>query len=214
MLIEKTQGHPNTTSPFTLVIAPAMEPRLRAGPNGSPMVRGFHAPRSTVDTKSIFVGNLPETVTRHELETMFREFGRIIQVNVIRKNFSKLNSTLFPVFIRSILTISTADGATNVFAFIEYASCHEADRAALAEVSIRLPIHLPALFLTLFNSAIFMETSSESNQRSILFVVRPALPLLQTVNTTTELETTPTTMLPTTLQLLRPCTTPHQRCTT
>ncbi|KAJ9494087.1 hypothetical protein LTR99_006670 [Exophiala xenobiotica] len=107
------KGHPNTTSPYTLVIAPAMEPRLRAGPNGSPMVRGFHAPRSTVDTKSIFVGNLPETVTRHELETMFREFGRIIQVNVIRKNFT--------------------DGATNVFAFIEYASCHEADRAALAE---------------------------------------------------------------------------------
>ena len=62
-----------------------MEPRIRAGPNGSPMVRGFTVPRSTVDTKSIFVGNLPETVTRPELEAMFREFGRIIQVNVIRK---------------------------------------------------------------------------------------------------------------------------------
>ncbi|KAK5232103.1 hypothetical protein LTR47_006944 [Exophiala xenobiotica] len=90
-----------------------MEPRLRAGPNGSPMVREFHAPRSTVDTKSIFVGNLPETVTRPELEKTFRGFGRIIQVNVIRKNFT--------------------DGGTNVFAFIEDTHCHEVDRAALAE---------------------------------------------------------------------------------
>jgi hypothetical protein len=97
------------------------------------MVRGFHAPRSTVDTKSIFVGNLPETVTRPELEKTFREFGRIIQVNVIRKNFSKLISTLSTSLYWLISDLSTADGGTNVFAFIGDTHCHEVDRAALAE---------------------------------------------------------------------------------
>ncbi len=109
---------------------------MRAGPNGAPMVRGFTEPRSTVDTKSIFVGNLPETVTRPELNAMFSEFGRIIQVNVIRKTFSKSISTLFTSLYRLVSDLSTADGGTNVFAFIEFAYAHEADRAALAEVSI------------------------------------------------------------------------------
>jgi hypothetical protein len=97
------------------------------------MVRGFNAPCSTVDTKSIFVGNLPETVTRPELEKTFREFGRIIQVNVIRKNFSKLISTPSTSLYRFISDLSAADGGTNVFAFIGDIHCHEVDRAALAE---------------------------------------------------------------------------------
>lgn len=62
---------------------------MRAGPTGSPVVRGFLTPRSTVDQKSIYVGNLPDGTGREELEDMFKEFGNIVQVNIIKKHYGK-----------------------------------------------------------------------------------------------------------------------------
>ncbi|KIW14146.1 hypothetical protein PV08_06927 [Exophiala spinifera] len=107
------KGHNNAKSPFTVVLAPAMEPRFHLGPDGLPKVRGFASPRSLMDAKSIFVGNLPEYATRHEVESLFQEYGSILQTNIIKKTF--------------------ADGGINVFAFIEFAHPHEADRASLAD---------------------------------------------------------------------------------
>ena len=70
-------------------MAPSVEPRIRPGPNGSSVVRGFANPRSAVDQKSIFVGNLPQEATRQEVEELFRDYGKIMQVNIIRKAFGK-----------------------------------------------------------------------------------------------------------------------------
>lgn len=62
------------------------------------MVRGFASPRSIMDAKSIFVGNLPEYTTRHEVETLFQEYGSIVQTNIIKKSFSKSSSKLLYLF--------------------------------------------------------------------------------------------------------------------
>lgn len=75
-------------------MAPSLEPRIRFGPNGFPVIRGFATPRSAVDQKSIYVGNLPEETTRDELEEMFLEYGNIVQVNIIKKTFREFN---FPI---------------------------------------------------------------------------------------------------------------------
>lgn len=83
------QNHNNMKSPYTIVLAPAMEPRFNLGPDGLLMVRGFASPRSIMDARSIFVGNLPEFATRPEVEALFQEFGSIIQTNIIKKAFSK-----------------------------------------------------------------------------------------------------------------------------
>ncbi|KAK6385646.1 hypothetical protein LTS17_001216 [Exophiala oligosperma] len=107
------KNHNNMKSPYTIVLAPAMEPRFNLGPDGLLMVRGFASPRSIMDARSIFVGNLPEFATRPEVEALFQEFGSIIQTNIIKKAFT--------------------DGGINVFAFVEFAHPNEADRASLAE---------------------------------------------------------------------------------
>ncbi|EXJ81836.1 hypothetical protein A1O1_07901 [Capronia coronata CBS 617.96] len=106
----------NHAGGYNLYMAPPVEPRLRPGPNGSPVVRGFSTPRSAVDQKSIYVGNLPEGTTRPELEGLFNEFGTIVQVNVIRKDF--------------------AEDSVNIFGFIEFSNPKEAERASMAERSL------------------------------------------------------------------------------
>ncbi|KAI1613020.1 hypothetical protein EDD36DRAFT_253026 [Exophiala viscosa] len=107
------KGHHNATSAFILVMAPSEQPRLIPGRGGSPMVRGFNPARSAVDQKSVYVGGLGEGATKKELEDLFSEFGKVIQINIIRKTFM--------------------DNGVNIFAFIEFSSPHEADRAAQAE---------------------------------------------------------------------------------
>ncbi|OAP55827.1 hypothetical protein AYL99_09979 [Fonsecaea erecta] len=103
----------NHTSGYQLFMAPSLEPRFRVGPDGGAVVGGFSAPRSTIDQKSIYVGNLPEGTTRAHVEELFGEFGVIVQVNVIKKVYD--------------------NDAVNIFAFVEYTTAHEADRAASAD---------------------------------------------------------------------------------
>ena len=97
-LTEK-QCFQNHSSGYVLHMAPSVEPKYRQGPSGSPIVRGFSTPRSVVDQKSIFVGNLPDGATRQDLEEMFKEFGRIVQINVIRKTFGKQLLTSYSTFL-------------------------------------------------------------------------------------------------------------------
>ncbi|KIX97379.1 uncharacterized protein Z520_06831 [Fonsecaea multimorphosa CBS 102226] len=103
----------NHTNGYQLYMAPSLEPRIRPGPDGAPVVTGFANPRSSIDQKSIYVGNLPEGTTRAHLEELFAEFGVIVQVNIIKKTYE--------------------NDAVNIFAFVEFAHAHEADRAASAE---------------------------------------------------------------------------------
>ncbi|KAH0829599.1 hypothetical protein AYO21_07556 [Fonsecaea monophora] len=103
----------NHTSGLQLYMAPSLEPRFRVGPDGAAVVGGFSNPRSIIDQKSIYVGNLPEGTTRAHLEELFGEFGAIAQVNVIKKTYE--------------------NDAVNIFAFIEFATAHDADRAASSE---------------------------------------------------------------------------------
>ncbi|KEF57661.1 uncharacterized protein A1O9_05579 [Exophiala aquamarina CBS 119918] len=112
-LLTVIKGFPHHTSGFVLILAPPLEPRVRYNKTGSPIVRGFTTPRSAVDQKSIFVGNLPEGTTRQDLHTLFEDFGTIIQVNVIRKVFS--------------------DDAVNNFGFVEFSTVQEAEHASNIE---------------------------------------------------------------------------------
>lgn len=89
MCLTEKQNHNNRGSEYTLVMAPTLEPLLRPGPAHSPVIRGNVAHRSAVDQKSIFVGSLPETATKKDLEDLFSEFGKVIQINIIRKTFGK-----------------------------------------------------------------------------------------------------------------------------
>ncbi|KIW25930.1 uncharacterized protein PV07_09064 [Cladophialophora immunda] len=103
----------NHTTGYQLYMAPSLEPRFRVGADGATVIGGFANPRSIIDQKSIYVGNLPEGTTRAHLEELFAEFGEIVQVNVIKKTYE--------------------NDAVNIFAFIEFATSHAADRAASAE---------------------------------------------------------------------------------
>lgn len=102
----------NQTSGYVLILAPSMEPRLQYN-RGSPVIRGFATPRSAVDQKSIFVGNLPEGTTRSDLHNLFDDFGMIVQVNVIRKVFG--------------------DDGINNFGFVEFHTVEDAEHASHAE---------------------------------------------------------------------------------
>ncbi|ETI26807.1 hypothetical protein G647_10252 [Cladophialophora carrionii CBS 160.54] len=103
-------NHRNT---YRLFIAPGLEPRFRVGPDGRSVVRGFQQPRSAIDQKSIYVGNLPEGTNKAELEQYFSAFGHVLNVNVMRKIY---DSTV-----------------VNNFAFVEFAHQHEAIHAAAGE---------------------------------------------------------------------------------
>jgi RNA recognition motif-containing protein len=91
-------------------MAPSLEPRLRTGPNGTTIVRGFSQPRSAVDQKSIYVGNLPEGTTRDALGVFFSDFGHVLHVNIMRKVYDEV--------------------VVNNFAFVEFQHQHEAINAA------------------------------------------------------------------------------------
>ncbi|KAK5063133.1 hypothetical protein LTR84_005209 [Exophiala bonariae] len=106
------KAFPHHTSGYILILAPSLEPRVHYN-RGTPVVRGFSTPRSAVDQKSIFVGNLPEGTTRSDLHDLFDEFGMIVQVNVIRKVFG--------------------DDGVNNFGFVEFSTVQEAEHASHAE---------------------------------------------------------------------------------
>ena len=62
--------------------------------------------RTNTDKRSIFVGNLPDHTTRQELEEIFGEFGHIVQVNIIRKEFGKF---FWAVYKARKITLASAD---------------------------------------------------------------------------------------------------------
>jgi len=112
-------------------MAPHVEPRMRPGPDGGTVFCGFSPPRSPIDQKSIFVGNLPEGTTKEEVHAEFSEFGNIVQLNIVKKTFGML------LMIGKDLVhadVSAGDNATNTFAFIEYSTPQEAHHATRAEV--------------------------------------------------------------------------------
>jgi hypothetical protein len=94
-----TQGFDDSIG-YVLHQTPSIEPRIRTGPSGSPVVRGFHAPRTPVDQKSIFVGNLPQGTTREELHGLFQEFGTIVQASIVKKPFGKIHHAAYTPLIR------------------------------------------------------------------------------------------------------------------
>lgn len=110
------KAFPHHNCGYILILAPSLEPRVHYN-RGSPVVRGFSTPRSAVDQKSIFVGNLPEGTTRSDLHNLFDEFGMIVQVNVIRKVFG--------------------DDGVNNFGFVEFSTVQEAEHASHAERSLK-----------------------------------------------------------------------------
>ena len=86
------------------------------------------AVRRTVDTRSIFVGNIPHHITEEQLGTMFQMYGRVTHCEIIRKP-SLVNGENFASIDTNVLLIWVASGI-NVFAFIEY----EYPQAALLAV--------------------------------------------------------------------------------
>ena len=70
-------------------MAPSLEPRFRVGPDGSAVVRSFQQPRSAIDVKSIYVGNLPEGTSKEELMDYFGAFGQVLNVNTMRKIYGE-----------------------------------------------------------------------------------------------------------------------------
>ena len=74
-------------------MAPSLEPRFRFGSDGNPVIKGFAPPRSAVDQKSIYVGNLPEGVDKNELAEYFNRFGQVVNINTMRKVYGKLLSS-------------------------------------------------------------------------------------------------------------------------
>ncbi len=70
-------------------MAPSLEPRFRVGPDGNAVVRGYQQPRSAIDVKSIYVGNLPEGTTKEELMEYLGVYGQVLNVNTMRKIYGK-----------------------------------------------------------------------------------------------------------------------------
>ncbi|KAJ9605598.1 hypothetical protein H2200_010255 [Cladophialophora chaetospira] len=108
--LRQFDNHRNT---YQLFMAPSLEPRIRVNPDGNAVVRGFQQPRSAIDVKSIYVGNLPEGVSKEELAEYFSAFGNVLNVNTMRK-----------IYEGTIV---------NNFAFIEFTHEHEAMQAAGGE---------------------------------------------------------------------------------
>ncbi|RMZ86828.1 hypothetical protein DV736_g5941, partial [Chaetothyriales sp. CBS 134916] len=71
---------------------------------------GQHGARRDIDSKSIFVGNLPHGTTNDDLINLFREHGTVIDCNVVNKVYEGISF--------------------NTFGFVEFASCAEAEAAA------------------------------------------------------------------------------------
>jgi len=108
--LKSFDNHRNT---YQLFMAPSLEPRFRVGPDGNAVVRGFQQARSAIDVKSIYVGNLPEGVSKEELAEYFSVFGQVLSINTMRK-----------IYEGTIV---------NNFAFVEFTHEHEAMQAAAGE---------------------------------------------------------------------------------
>jgi RNA recognition motif-containing protein len=94
-------------------LASGIEPQVRYNQDGSRTAKGLVTPRSVTDTKSIFVGNLPESVTKEQLMSEFENFGTIVDANVIHKSYP--------------------GGTFNVFGFVEFTTPIQANAAVAVE---------------------------------------------------------------------------------
>ena len=77
---------------YNLYMAPSLEPRFRVGPDGNTVLRGFTQPRSVMDQKSIYVGNLPDHATKENLVSYFSRCGRVVDANIIKKLYGEWSS--------------------------------------------------------------------------------------------------------------------------
>jgi hypothetical protein len=87
------------------------------------------------DTRSIFVGNLPQRFTESQLRALFCTYGEIIQMTLFKNHSSRPGKSV-PVCPASSLALLTgaAGFEYNVFGFVEYESPAGAQRAISAKV--------------------------------------------------------------------------------
>lgn len=124
------QAHPEYT--LTLSRPTAQQNRLRWPPTPA---ANPATPRSPVDQRSIFIGNLPDGATREDLEALFQEFGRIMEINIIRKVFGMSHN--YPQATRPGDTnndVYAANDAINIFGFVEFQTVHDANTVVTADV--------------------------------------------------------------------------------
>jgi hypothetical protein len=102
----------NHISGYKLYMAPSMEPRVRVQADGKQVIRTFNEPRSLMDQKSIYVGGLPDNMTKGELAEYFSDCGNVVEVNVLSKVYNNPDGDVL-----------------NTFAFVEFSNAHEAEFA-------------------------------------------------------------------------------------
>ncbi|ETN43360.1 uncharacterized protein HMPREF1541_02519 [Cyphellophora europaea CBS 101466] len=111
------RGFHHITDQYRLQLATGVEPRSRiTSENGTTIVTGLGRARTNIDAKSIFVGALPEDVSKTEVFDTFSQFGEIFELNIVRKRY---------------------EGSMNCFSFIEFNTPFEADNAITSDVWIR-----------------------------------------------------------------------------
>lgn len=91
-----------------------------------------------LDRFSIFVGNLPETITERELRDQFRLYGAIDHLQLIRKS-----------------TSSSRTSPKKVFAFIRYGN--EIDTARAIDQEVWLLVERKLMERHFFNSTFLLE---------------------------------------------------------
>ena len=105
--------------------APTMPHRPRFSParcGSSPQALTMRA----ADLCDIFVGNLPFDATEDKLRELFGLYGRIANIEIIRKPCPNRQS---PLYLLSMLSLQWLGMGANVFAFIRFWSMDEAERA-------------------------------------------------------------------------------------
>ncbi|KPI43443.1 Tripeptidyl aminopeptidase [Cyphellophora attinorum] len=102
---------------YRIQLAAGLEPKRRIGGAGSEIYTSLGPARNNTDSKSIYVGNLPEDCTDTDVHTAFARFGVVENINLVRKTYP--------------------GGALNCFAFVEFSSPADADTAYQTEMWIK-----------------------------------------------------------------------------
>jgi RNA recognition motif-containing protein len=109
--------HEKYDDSYRLQLANGLEPRLvEYDQLGATIVRGLDHGASSVDRRSVFIGNLPEDASKPEVEAIFSNFGTVVMANVVKKAYPNVN---------------------NYFAFVEFSSVEEVEAACNADVTLR-----------------------------------------------------------------------------
>jgi RNA recognition motif-containing protein len=107
------QGFFSHPSDYRIQLATGVQPIIREATDGSASMRGLTPPRSVTDSKSVFVGNLPEGTTKNELTQLFQRCGTVVDANVVHKAYP--------------------GNSINVFGFVEFVNFAEAEAASMQE---------------------------------------------------------------------------------